>query len=394
MHASRQVSYPDNFGVVLTQPPTEAIQAMLTVFPFSSAFSTPNYSNMAFQLLAYAVENITGTPFSDLVKRQLVEPLNLRRTFLTTPSNITTDVAITDGWGQDFGDESPSAGYYLSANDLSTLGSSILSSTLLPPKLTRKWLKPLAHTSGLLTSLGRPWEIIRSRVPVSAGSKTTRIVDVYTKQGGGGSYTSLIALSPAHNLGISILTAGPSSSSDFKTIKSLALDAFLAAAEHAAREEAKKNFAARYILNTNSTVEIVLRPDEPGLFVSKFTSQGTDMLSLFGSIAKLPAEAKLGAWLYPMGLQGRAFAGTEVAFRAAVGAIGVPAAEDCASWAEADRLRYGRYPADLALFGVGGGGGGGGGGASSVNFPMVNERSYRKEGQGGDTVFGPFEPGE
>jgi CubicO group peptidase (beta-lactamase class C family) len=62
---------------------------------------------MAFQILAYAVENITGTPFPDLVRKQLIEPLNLRHTFLTTPSNITTDAAITTGWAQDFGDEAP-----------------------------------------------------------------------------------------------------------------------------------------------------------------------------------------------------------------------------------------------------------------------------------------------
>jgi len=373
---------------------------MLSVYPLTSAFNTPTYSNMAFQLLAYAVETITGTPFSDLVKRQVIEPLGLKRTFLATPSNLTTDVAIASGWEHDFGDEAPSTGYYLSAGDLSTIGASILSSSLIPAKLTRKWLKPLTHTSSLVTSLGRPWEIVRSRVPVSAGSKTTRIVDVYTKQGGGGesdAYTSLIALSPAHNLGISILTAGSFSHADFKTIKSLVLDTFLAAAELAAREEAKKNYAARYILNNNSTVEIILRPDEAGLAIGKFTSQGVDMLARFGNLTTTNSGkkmmsgegSKLGAWLYPMGLTGRAFAGTEVAFRATVGVLGVPTPENCASWAQSDRIRWGRYPGDLALFGVAGGGE-----VGSVNFPLVSERSYRREGREGDTIFGPFEPGE
>ena len=82
---------------------------MLTVFPFSTSFNTPNYSNMAFQLLAYAVENITGTPFPELVKTQLIEPLNLKRTYLSNPGNLTTDAAITAGWDNDFGDEAPYA---------------------------------------------------------------------------------------------------------------------------------------------------------------------------------------------------------------------------------------------------------------------------------------------
>lgn len=62
---------------------------------------------MAFQIFAWAVENITGQAFPDLVRKQLVEPLNLRRTFLTLPPNGTTDLAIATGWGQDFGDYSP-----------------------------------------------------------------------------------------------------------------------------------------------------------------------------------------------------------------------------------------------------------------------------------------------
>ncbi len=349
---------------------------------------------MAFQLLAYAVENITGTPFPDLVKRQIIEPLNLRRTFLTTPSNLTSNAAIAPGWDQDFGDEAPSAGYYLSASDLTTVGSSILSSTLLPAKLTRKWLKPLTHTSSLVMSIGRPWEIIRARVPVNVGgSKNTRVVDVYTKQGGGGgSYTSLLALSPAHNIGITILTSSgaPAGGEDFATIKRLVLDTWLAAAEQAARDEAARAYGGRYVLGPNSTVEIGLHPDEPGLFVRKFTSEGTDMLELFGRLGGHGSDSqKLAAWLYPMGLSGRAFSGTEVAFRATFGVLGVPAAEDCVSWAEADRLRYGGYPSDLALFGVGGRWD-----VSSVRFPLVNERSYRREGSTGDTIFGPFEPGE
>lgn len=47
-------------------------------------------------------------------------------------------------------------GYYSSANDLTTIGSSILSPALLPAELTRKWLKPLTHTSSLFTSIGGP----------------------------------------------------------------------------------------------------------------------------------------------------------------------------------------------------------------------------------------------
>jgi len=245
---------------------------------------------MAFQLLAYAVENITSTPFPDLVEQRLINPLKLSRTLVATPTNLTSDFVRAAGWDQDFGDESPTAGYSLSASDLST-------------------------------------------------------------------------------------------------IKSLALEIWLAAGEQAARGEAGKTFAARYTQGPNSTVEISLLPNEPGLFVGKFVSSGTDMFAQFGKLAGRSPSEKLGAWLYPMRLEGRAFSGTEVAFKATLGAVRTPAREYCMSWASVDSMRYGGYPADLALFGVGRGGQ-----VSSVSWPLISERSFRKEGQTGDGIFGPFEP--
>lgn len=83
------------------------MKKLLAMWPFTSTYRTPNYSDMAFQLLAYAVENITGQPFAQLVTRQLVKPLNLRRTFLSEPGNQTTNAVIVDGWDLDFGDEAP-----------------------------------------------------------------------------------------------------------------------------------------------------------------------------------------------------------------------------------------------------------------------------------------------
>lgn len=51
-------------------------------------------------------ENITGTPFPNLVTDQILKPLNLTRTFLSHPGNDTNAV-VYDGWDLDFGDESP-----------------------------------------------------------------------------------------------------------------------------------------------------------------------------------------------------------------------------------------------------------------------------------------------
>jgi len=85
----------------------EAVQGILATYPWSKSFNNPQYSNMAFQIFAWAVANITGVAFPDLIRQQLLEPLNLQRSFLTLPPNGTDDLAIANGWDQDFGDYSP-----------------------------------------------------------------------------------------------------------------------------------------------------------------------------------------------------------------------------------------------------------------------------------------------
>ncbi|KAK4040945.1 beta-lactamase/transpeptidase-like protein [Parachaetomium inaequale] len=203
---------------------TEAFAKISRSFPIAPSYHTPAYSNVAFQLLSYAVEAITGTKFAALVDKNLLQPLNLARTFLTKPND--TDAFVASGWDWDFGDEAPAAGYYSSPNDLTKLGRSILRSALLPRATTRHWLKPVTHTTRAAFSLGRPWEIFRLAVPVSTSpslSSTTRVVDTYTKRGNIGGYQTLLALSPDHGT--------------YSSLKEKLDGVWLAAAEQAGREE-------------------------------------------------------------------------------------------------------------------------------------------------------------
>ena len=121
-------------------------------------------------------------------------------------------------------------GYYQSTADVTKLGRSILTSSLLPARTTRAWLQATAHTGYAMASIGRPWEILRRNVPVSTGSNTTRVVDLFTKQGGGTAYTTLIAVAPDYGVGLSLLTAGPKAG-DFHFIKKLWMDTYLPALE-------------------------------------------------------------------------------------------------------------------------------------------------------------------
>ncbi|KAK4233038.1 beta-lactamase/transpeptidase-like protein [Achaetomium macrosporum] len=342
----------------------DAFKHILQTWPSALSYRTPNYSNMAFQILAYAVENITGMPFPDLVTEQLLKPLNLSRTYLYQPSDDTNAV-VWDGWDIEFGEEAPMGGYYSSLNDLTTIGRSILNSTILSPLDTRQWLKPITHTSSLSFSMGSPWEIIRASVPVrtdaESASKTTSNVDFYTKQGGGDTYTSLLGLSPDHDVGVSILTAGPVSGATMIAIRELFVDIWLPAAEQAARDQAVINLVGNYTLGseddtaTFSVAEVSIDPDEPAVFVSKLISNGTDVMALLRANTKsIVGDGEMRMWLYPMGLVSKSSGcKTRTAFRGVVGLAGKPAVDGCGSWAEGDRLRWGNYPADLVIFETG-----------------------------------------
>jgi hypothetical protein len=243
------------------------------------------------------------------------------------------------------------AGYFSSPNDLTTLGRSILSSTLLPPLLTRQWLKPVTHTASLTLAIGRPWEIMRLPVPVSGpSSTTTRVVDLYTKQGATGQYQTLLALSPDHGVGYVMLVGGPQVAASYNFLQAKLNEVFLAAAEQAGREQAEVVYGGNYTLaGDGSAAEFVLRPGEPGLLLTKLVSNGTDVFGLVGPIVGVPAGVKLGVWLYPVALAGKG----KVAFRASIGVLGLPAGETCAAWGSLDVLRYGGFPADLFIFELG-----------------------------------------
>ncbi|KAK0633908.1 beta-lactamase/transpeptidase-like protein [Immersiella caudata] len=343
---------------------TEALRTIMRTYPWALSYRTPNYSTMAFQLLAYAAENITGESFDDIVVDQLFKPLNLTRSSVPIPRNETNVVNYsTAAWELDLGDLSPGGGYSQSASDLSTLGRSILRSTLLPPVVTRGWLSPAIHTGSLLHSMGRPWEIVRHRLPATSTSNITRNIDIYGKQGGGGAYTTLLALSPDHDMGVSIMTAGDETQEVFNTIRQAFLDVWAVAAEEAARDQAEATYAGSYVSKAagdNSSMVVGLSPGEPALFVSEVISNGTNALEFItNNFGVDPKKGKYGLWLYPMGLVGETKpegGKKKVAFRGWPGLVGVKADELCGSWASSDRVRWGNYPGDLYIFEVDEGG--------------------------------------
>ena len=135
------------------------------------------------------------------------------------------------------------------------------------------------------------------------------------------------------------------------------MDIWLPAAEQAARDQAGVNFAGNYTLgsrDSESLVVVSLHPDEPALMLSAMVSNGTDVLELLRGSANLGGEqGEARMWFYPMGLVAGSDCRRKIAFRGVAGLAGRSAAENCGSWAEGDRLRWGNYPVDELVFETG-----------------------------------------
>ncbi|KAF4629589.1 hypothetical protein G7Y89_g8558 [Cudoniella acicularis] len=346
--------------------------------PVVATFQTPIYSNAAFQILSYALEQISGEDFSSIFHNTLIEPLNLSHTSYNKPNDslgvVPGDETATF-WNYDLGDLWPSGGVYSSTGDLGTIGRSILNSTLPSGAQTRRWMKPVAHTASLTTSIGAPWEIQRTKLDDSG-----RIVDLYTKDGKLGSYGSYMILIPDYNVGFTILVAGASSDAD--VLAGFVTDAFLPALEAAAKTQADSLYSAVYQIPVNKTVganssntmlKISTHDSIPGLVLKMWSSSGTFVPSLFPLLETLgtgdvndsiqtlenmqAGQAQIdinsvSITLFPTGLKSSTPDGGEViSFRGVFGINSTtvdtsPFADPDAAWEIADQFIYGNSGLD------------------------------------------------
>lgn len=148
-------------------------------------------------------------------------------------------------------------------------------------------MKPRSGTGSLVELVGAPWEITRLTIPLTPASNRTRVCDLYLKVGGNGDYTSVLALSPDHGLGYSILVAGFSASGARWPIRDALGETFVRAAEYAAAENARDNLSGTFASNSSEGTNITLTVDdnEPGLGLESFYVNGEDNVG--NAIARL-----------------------------------------------------------------------------------------------------------
>jgi CubicO group peptidase (beta-lactamase class C family) len=80
------------------------------MYPSFAPWQSASYSNVGFQLFAYALENITGKPYAAILKDRIIEPLGLSNTYYdiapasigVIPGNLNESY-----WYVNLGDASP-----------------------------------------------------------------------------------------------------------------------------------------------------------------------------------------------------------------------------------------------------------------------------------------------
>lgn len=297
--------------------------------PNSGPFATPVYANLPYQILSYALENITNTPFTDLFQSYLVDKHNLTSTSFTVPASSNASIipvnATTSFYNVDFAESSPFGGYFSSLNDVSTVARAILNSTFLPPATTRRWLKPssfspsgpLFSTDGVVQAVGAPWEITRGPAinsPLVASSDSDKTAAqkyqtwIYTKTGDIGLYSAIFAVIPEFDAGFTILSAGPAAHALVGNIADLITEAFIPAYFESAREEAQQIYTSSFSdESTNSSASFTV-PDatneDQSLLLEELVYNGTDFLARIGKVLyRLPDGTRPIVRLYPTGLK-------------------------------------------------------------------------------------------
>ncbi|KAH6645115.1 beta-lactamase/transpeptidase-like protein [Truncatella angustata] len=318
-----------------------------TQHPVTLSFNTPVYSNAAYQILSYALENITGSSMEQLFADSLVKPLSLNGTYYNTPA--TTDSSMIpinstiSWWDGNTEDETPAGGYYSTLNDMRAVGRAMLNSTLLDAATTRSWMQPKAFTSNPDIAVGAPWEIIRA-----PGSPVSWM---YTKSGNLGMYASLVGLLPDLGLGFTVLAAGEHPTTQVSTVASIVTANFVPAMWDQAKDETEATYEGTYTdETTNSTLAVAVASDNSGLIVEQFSLGGEDVIALLGSML----GSQLTIRLYPMGLSA---AGSNGTTRVSWRAIFTPSSKSaqtpfntCTSWGTVNQYIYGGVGLDEFVF--------------------------------------------
>ncbi|KYK60625.1 hypothetical protein DCS_01763 [Drechmeria coniospora] len=316
-------------------------------------WASPAVSNNGYVILGEVIRKTTGSETETTLLKNVFHPLGMTNsTTFRVKDESEALIPAGENVYKDFSSNlhisSPAFGGYSTLRDLARLGVGILNHTLLSAEETRRWMKPLSHTDRVWVSLGAPWEIMRH---VDTGSNI--VTDVYCKAGNSLAYSSFFCLLPDYDVGFTVLSASTTKSRLRLTgmLADTILDNLVPGLLAQGAAEAKDRFAGTYTTKAmGSQVSLKISVNQtvgapPGLILSNFTYNGTDLLAnglLPNRLVPTIADTKNGKFAFRLVRQ-EGFP---------LGAVGRFADWESLSWAEVGRRTYANADLDLFVFDV------------------------------------------
>jgi hypothetical protein len=249
---------------------------------------------------------------------------------------------------------------YSSIHDLSLAGIAILNSTTLPPTVTRRWLKPVSHTSNLRNAVGRPWIIYSA----TADEPINPRIEVFTNYAFLGQYSSYMVVVPDLNFGYVVLAADSSESgkaADLNAHADFLGEMMIPTLERAAIVQAGRNYAGEYSTSdAEAKVRGTMVIDAPeglaGLSITNLTRNGVNLRAQIAKSLGITNE-RLSFRIFPTNVKTKTADGAGTAFRAVfqdMEALMDGGTPTCISWEMIDGLRVDGKALDRLVFTVDG----------------------------------------
>ncbi|KAJ5578380.1 uncharacterized protein N7459_007344 [Penicillium hispanicum] len=333
------------------------IQNFASRMPVAPSGQTPSYSNMAFQILGYIIEKQNSTSFNEVVQKQILDKLKLTKTTIFAPEDSSNGVIPiskeASGWSARNEGDAASKSMFSSAKDLAIAGKAILRSSLLSPAQTRRWLKPVTHTSNPVNSVGAPWVIYSDNEQHYPNTSMVDVYSVLSNEGDNeGLYSSYMGLVPDFGVGYAILSADTISPADLNAHADY-MEVVLEGVMKTALKQAAVNYGGLYSASSLDSHINVTYDSLPGLYIEQFVSNGTNFRETLAEIAGITNGTDLSIRLYPTHLSEKTDTGSRQAFRAVLQDIteladnGTPT---CVSWMDLDKYQYGGHSLDEFIF--------------------------------------------
>ncbi|KAL9023440.1 MAG: hypothetical protein Q9180_008235, partial [Flavoplaca navasiana] len=242
------------------------------------------YSNIAFVLLGFALEDMTGLAYADVVQSTIFNPLGMKRATLTKPSDSEGIIPNAHMARKNNRlkppcselTESRTGGIYTTTSDLALFARSILTNKLLDQATTNAWFHPRSYSSSWSFAYGMPWEIFRTGDLLTDSDRVQTIV---TKAGGLHGYSSQLLLIPEYDLGLVIFAAGDGHALSW--LREEVLKSLVPKVEEISRSQVSDRLSGLYSssdANVNSSLVLEFQ-DGSGLVVTSWISNGTDFLA-------------------------------------------------------------------------------------------------------------------